>query len=115
MFSEFSNESRQYLTGKAAVFRLSFENWGRDAAIDLIRLQRALQEYLGQRINDLQIIYENVSSGSLTIRDVYNRAVPIPIPVEFRSQWMDQLRTELETMRSDKVRLEEMMRNKEAL
>jgi hypothetical protein len=110
VFSDFSNETKEYLKAKAIGFQSTLDSWGRDQDADLERLQAALQEYLDRRISDLETIEQHVSSGKLTIYDTHNRQIAVPIPDEFRPQWVDQLRTKLEDARGDKARLEKMIR-----
>jgi len=70
----------------------------------------ALQEYLDRPISDLETIEQHVSSGRLTIYDAHNPQIAVPIPDEFRPQWVGQLRTKLESICADKARLEKMIR-----
>jgi len=109
-FSEFSDETKAFLNKKAEEFVHTFESWGRDMAEDSSRLRAALRAYLDRRISDLKTVSEQVKSGALTISDSHNRPVRAPIPMEFKDQWMNRIGKELDVVREELRRLQEMTR-----
>ena len=117
VFSTFSKETRDLIAAKNAVLAHSMESYGHlqylDNSVDALR--RDTQQVLDKEIQVLEAQVEQVAGGILRVRGRNNAEIPLPIPINCKGPWVDQLRMKLESFRADKVKVDEVFAEKKAV